>query len=130
MRIEELDKIAWSQEIPEFMEGPERVYCTELALVYSRYNAGRISKEQAELRKNRLRTELQQSTKLAEFDRQLNIEQSERAKNAALFKTKILKAETKQEMLLDALCCVYMLTGDKAFYTTAEQRLAAFEEVK
>lgn len=130
MRIEELDRIAWNQEIPEFMEGPERVYCTELALVYSGYNAGRISKEQAEIRKNRLRTELQQSTKSAEFDRQLNIEQSERVKNAEVFKTQILKAETKQDMLVSALCCVYMLTGDKAFYATAEKRLAGFEEVK
>ena len=128
MRIEELDRIAWSQEIPEFMEGPERVYCTELALVYSRYSAGRISKEQAELRKNRLRTELQQSVKSAEFDRQITIEQAERAKNAEVFKTQILKAETKQDMLVSALCCVHMLTGDKAFFKTAEQRLAEFEE--
>lgn len=128
MRIEELDRIAWSQDIPEFMEGPERVYCTELALVYSRYSAGRISKEQAEIRKNRLRTELQQSVKSAEFDRQITIEQAERAKNAEVFKTQILKAETKRDMLVSALCCVHMLTGDKAFFKTAEQRLAAFEE--
>ena len=130
MRIEELDKIAWSQEIPEFLEGPERVYCTELALVYSRYGAGRISKEHAETRKNRLRAELQQSVKSAEFDRQITIEQAERAKNAEVFKTQILKAETKQDMLVSALCCVHMLTGDKAFYATAEKRLAGFEEEK
>lgn len=130
MRIEELDRLAWNQEIPPELEGNERTYCIELAYIYARYMNKNISKEIAEQMKSRLRTEFEQRQRVAELGRQISIEESERVKNAEVFKRDILKAQSREDMLLNALCCVYMLTGDKAFYSSAQNKLNEMMEVE